>query len=317
MDRVLVSGASGVVGYGIARSILENNYILATTIYPDTPAECFSNECIKVPPTTDPGYLSQICKVIEENKIDIAFPGIELDVQEWSKDRDVIEATGAKVVLNNPQLIEACVDKWNMYNILKKYDIPERIESSVEKDFNRFSLPFIVKMKRGYGSKGLIKICTREQFEEVKDRIGDSLFIQEYVGTDEEEYTVGVFFDKKSEVRAHIAMRRKLSAGGFTGYAEVVDSEQFLPSIRRLAEVFSPVGPTNFQFRKHNGEIKLLEINPRISASTYIRTRFGYNESQMAIDYFLHEKKIDQPTIKKGKAIRYVEEYMIYDSNNI
>jgi hypothetical protein len=33
----------------------------------------------------------------------------------------------------------------------------------------------------------------------------------------------------------------------------------------------------------------------------------------MAIDYFLEGKTIEQPRIKKGKAIRYIEDLIIYE----
>ena len=63
--------------------------------------------------------------------------------------------------------------------------------------------------------------------------------------------------------------------------------------------------------------MEIIGINPRISSSTSIRTAFGYNESQMAVDYFLNHKKIVQPEIIKGHAIRYAEDFVFYDSNHI
>ena len=80
-----------------------------------------------------------------------------------------------------------------------------------------------------------------------------------------------------------------------------------------LCKLFKPLGPTNFQFRKQGQLLKLLEINPRISSSTSIRSKFGYNESLMAIEYFLDGKELKQPFIRKGKAIRYIEDLIIYE----
>jgi carbamoyl-phosphate synthase large subunit len=57
----------------------------------------------------------------------------------------------------------------------------------------------------------------------------------------------------------------------------------------------------------------LLEINPRISSSTSIRTKFGYNEALMSVDYFLNGIIPTQPKIQKGKAIRYTEDLIIYE----
>jgi hypothetical protein len=82
----------------------------------------------------------------------------------------------------------------------------------------------------------------------------------------------------------------------------------------KLAFHFKPIGPTNFQFRFDSGNFKLLEINPRISSATSIRTKLGYNETKMSIDYFLFNilpTKIDRNQILKKRAIRYTEELIL------
>ena len=64
----------------------------------------------------------------------------------------------------------------------------------MDKDYDRFSTPFIIKPRRGYGSKGVVKISTEQEFVQYRDRIGKDLMMQEFVGSDKEEYTVSVFF---------------------------------------------------------------------------------------------------------------------------
>ena len=83
--------------------------------------------------------------------------------------------------------------------------------------------------------------------------------------------------------------------------------------VRRLVELFEPMGPTNFQFRRHEGEFLLLEINPRVSSSTSLRTAFGYNEAEMCIEYFLEQKPPSTPHIRPGCAARYIEDVVVYD----
>jgi carbamoyl-phosphate synthase large subunit len=80
-----------------------------------------------------------------------------------------------------------------------------------------------------------------------------------------------------------------------------------------LCNLFKPVGPTNFQFRVEDEGLRLLEINPRISSATSIRSAFGYNESLMAVEYFLENKAPAQPFIRKGTATRYTEDLIIYE----
>ena len=310
---ILVSGASGIVGYGILRNLAGAGYrLIGTTIYPDSPANCFSDIVEIVPLATDEEYIPYLLDVIKKHSIDMIIPGIEADMIAWHNHREKIEKTKTVVLLNSRELVSDCMDKWFFYEKLKRNHLNCYIESSMDKDYDRFSAPFIIKPRRGYGSKGVVKISTEQEFVQYRDRIGKDLMMQEFVGSDKEEYTVSVFFDKKSQIAAAIAMRRKLSSAGFTEIAETVDFDPFIAIVERLAGIFHPIGPTNFQFRRSGKVWKLLEINPRISSSTSIKAGFGFNECMMAVRYFLDGEEIRQPEIRKGKSIRYMEDYFIY-----
>jgi carbamoyl-phosphate synthase large subunit len=61
MKTILVSGASGVVGYGILKSLrnASNGYrLIGTTIYNDSVAPAFCDIFELAPPTQDKNYLS-------------------------------------------------------------------------------------------------------------------------------------------------------------------------------------------------------------------------------------------------------------------
>lgn len=318
MKTILVSGASGIVGYGILRSLKGLGYrIIGTTIYKSSPADCFADIVEKPPLTKDEQYIPWLIDTIKRYDIDLIIPGIEADMFAWNKHRKELEEAGTIVLLNRSELIDLCMDKWTFYQELEKHDVKCRIRSSLSQDFNVFPTPFLLKPRCGFGARGIVKVESQDTFEAYRSEIGRTLMMQEFVGTEEEEYTVSAFFDRESKIRSLIAMRRKLSTQGFTEIAEVVSSEPFKALVQELSSIFAPVGPTNFQFRLHEGSWKLLEINPRISSSTSIRTAFGYNESKLSVDYFLQGKEIEQPKIKTGRAVRYVEDYIFYDSNYI
>lgn len=320
MKNILVSGASGIIGYGILRSLQLSDRdfkLIGTTIYTDSPAEGFCDIFEQAIPTNDPNYIPWLLQVIEKHQIDLIIPGIEADMYAWADHIQILQKSGAKVLLNAKELIEVCHDKWVFYEKLKTVNSPYTIATSLEANFetivNEFGLPLLLKPRCGHGSKGIVKVNSKEEFEKHKEFIGTQLMVQPIVGTDEEEYTTSAFCDGIGGFFAFMTLKRKLSKDGFTEKAEVVELENIEDTLRSLCEVFKPIGPTNFQFRKDNSGLKLLEINPRISSSTSIRAKFGYNESLMAVDYFLEGKTIEQPVIKKGKAIRYIEDLIIYE----
>ncbi len=309
---ILVSGASGIVGYGILKSLKHLNCkLIGTTIYDESPANCFADIVEIAPLTCGEDYISWLTDIVCKYQVDMIIPAIEADMAAWNKNQEEIKKTGTKVLLNRYDLIELCIDKWSFYEKLREKNFQYCIATSITPDINQFDFPFILKPRCGYGSKGVVKIESKADYEKYEDKVGKMLIMQEYVGNDKEEYTVSAFFDENSDIKAYIAMKRKLSKAGYTEIAEVVALEDLLEIIIELANIFKPIGPTNFQFRNHNGKWKLLEINPRISSSTSIRTAFGYNEAKMCVDYFLNGQEIRQPTLKQGKAIRYIEDYIL------
>jgi carbamoyl-phosphate synthase large subunit len=313
--NILVSGASGIVGYGILRSLrrsVDEYKLIGTTIYNFSIAPAFCDIFEKALPTNHPDYMDWLCKIIKKHSVDIIIPGIECDMFAWNIEREKILSTGAFPLLNNSKLIELCSDKWAFYEKLIIDNAEYAIPTTLNGCFNTFPFPLLLKPRRGYGSKGIIKINNENDFEMHKHKIGTELMMQPIISSVEEEYTVSAFFDKASQLIDYISLKRKLSNDGFTQEAQVVDFD-FSAVINDLAEVFKPIGPTNFQFRVDGETIKLLEINPRISSATSIRASLGYNESVMSVNYFLNNQiptKIDKSKIKNIRAIRYIEDYI-------
>lgn len=322
MRRVLVSGASGIVGYGVLRSIRMSGldlFLVGTSIYDDSVAPAFCDVFEQAPPTNDEGYLEWLLATTRRHRIDLLVPGIEIDMYKWAKHVPDIKATGAIPLLNKPELLDLCRDKWLFYQRLEKEGLRCAIDSSLEQDFDvlaaRFGLPFLLKPRRGFASKGIVRVTGLETYREHIQDVGPKLMAQPIVGNDAEEFTTSAFCDGKGGYYACMTLRRKLSRDGFTEKAEVVDTGDFVAPIAELCRVFRPLGPTNFQFRMCSDGPKLLEINPRISSSTSIRAAFGYNESAMAVEYFLEHRTSVQPAIRKGKAVRYTDEHIFYEDS--
>lgn len=313
--NILVSGASGIVGYGILRSLMENKdryRLIGTTIYDFSIAPAFCDIFEKALPTDHQDYTDWLCSIIRKYSVDMLIPGLECDMFQWNVDREKFSSAGAFPLLNNSKLIELCYDKWLFYEKLIIENASVAIPTVVNGCYNTFPLPFLLKPRHGYGSKGIVKIDNENDFETNKHKIGLELMMQPIIGTADEEYTVSAFFDKSSYLIDYIPLKRKLSRDGFTQEAQVVDFD-FEDIICDLAKVFKPIGPTNFQFRLDGDAIKLLEINPRISSATSIRAKLGYNESVMSVNYFLKNQiptRLDKSKIINRRAIRYMEDYI-------
>jgi carbamoyl-phosphate synthase large subunit len=322
VTTILVSGAGGIVGYGILRSLKMSKRpmnLIGASIYTDSVAPGFCDVFERVPRTDAPDYLDWLLALLRKHHVDVAIPGIDADMYKWADRRAEIESTGTKVVINSPELISKCSDKWAFYQRQLELKLPYAIPSYLEMDFDylkeKCGLPFLLKPRRGFGSKGIVVVETAEQFAKVDPAKNTTLMAQPIVGRDDEEFTVSAFCDGHGSYSAIMALRRKLSKEGFTEKAEVVDEADFSEAVRDLCKAFSPVGPTNFQFRRTDHGLKLLEINPRISSSTSIRAAFGYNESLMAVEMAIENRMPVQPDIKRGRAVRYTEDLIFHENS--
>ncbi len=317
MKTILVSGASGVVGYGALKALKKSGLslnLIGTTIYEDSVAPAFCDIFELAPKTSDENYIQWLSDIIKKHNVDMIIPAIEVDMIKWNDNREKILQMGVFALLNNENLIKLCADKWEFFRTLSaslpEFAIPSRLDDDFFDIVENFGLPFLVKPRNGFGSKGIVKITNEIEFRKVKQEFGDTIMSQPIVGNNDEEFTISGFFDKKSKLLAFQQLKRKLAKGGYTEVAEVSNLPGIREVLTKLAEVLHPVGPTNFQFRIDKGQMKLLEVNPRVSSSSSIRTAFGYNELSLSVDYFLNGVIPTQPEIKQGRAVRYIEDFI-------
>lgn len=322
MKTVLTTGVGAVIGYGILRSLRGESDVelIGTDIFPDAVGQAWCDLFVQAPPTSSPDYIEWLGNLVVEKQVDLVIPGIEQDSHRLSDARAETSGWRARIALNDARLVTLSKDKWLMHEELLLMRDPSRIPSALQGSHDslveRFGSPFLVKPRRGYASKGLARISSPAGLESHIAKYGSEFIAQPLVGTNDQEFTVGVFGDGAGQVAATITLRRTLAPDGSTAKAWVCEPDGLNAAVTRLCAHFRPLGPTNLQFRRDGDNWKLLEINPRISSSTSLRTAFGYNEAKMCIDYFVHGNLPVQPVIRDGFAARYIEDHVVYDRHH-
>ncbi len=318
--NVLVTGAGAIIGYGIIKSLLASKYdckIIGIDIYKDAVGQAWTDEFIQAEPASSGGYISFLEQLVRNKKIDIVFFGTEQEIEKVVNctNKHLIE----KCVLNRKSLIDLSNDKWDTYNFLVKEQFPA-ILSSVGKDYDliiqEMGSPFLLKPRRSYAGKGMHPIKSKEEFRFWSGKISDENYmVQKITGDEEHEYTASVFGLADGTCIKPIVMKRKLSQEGATSKAYSIKNSGIEKQIYNLVKILKPVGPTNFQFRYEDGEYYLLEINPRISSSTSIRTLFGFNEAEMCIEWYLEHREPENREIRQGMALRFIDEWVRLDES--
>jgi carbamoyl-phosphate synthase large subunit len=267
-----------------------------------------------VPRADDPAWAGSIINICNTEKVDLVLPGIEQDVRAlFNHGATIRHCTNAHILLNSPLALKVGLDKWELNQFADQHDIfvPQTwLARDVEKIAAKY--PLLLKPRQGMAGKGIHVVKSSNELKEWLARltIGDYM-IQEYIGSDDEEYTVSVFGCFDETLSQPIMLRRKLNYGS-TFEAETVFDPILAACATDLAGKLSICGATNFQYRKEGGCYYLIEVNPRFSSSTSIKSAFGFNEPAMAIISFLQKRPVEPLNLKKGRCSRYIEDLVVY-----
>ena len=249
MKKILVSGASTIVGYGILRSLIKSEkklQLIGTSIYENSVAQGFCDIFVKAPLTNDINYLDWLIRTVKEYSIDMIIPGIDADMYKWSENIAVIEKTGVIALANNIDLVLFCKDKWAFYERMTEekceYAIPSSLSTNFDYVNKEFGLPLLLKPRHGFGSKGIVRVYDKETFLKHKHEIGPILMVQPLIGADDHEYTTSAFCDGKGGFYAYMTLKRELAKDGFTEKAEVVELIGIKEALINLCKIFKPQG---------------------------------------------------------------------------
>lgn len=318
--NILVTGVGAIIGYGIINSLRKTNrelHIVGMDIYDDAVGQYFCDHFIQAKRADSPEYLDFLVDVMKRNRIDLVFFGTEQEMYKVSDSRNLLPEIIHRFVLNSKISVDISKDKFKTYSMLQQHGI-EPIRSRIDGTFDSLAaelgIPFLLKLRQSHASKGMTQIHDEVDYNYWRGKAGENFMVQEIVGDDFHEYTVATFGLGKGKCLPPFVLLRKLSGEGATAKAIVEDIPELAEEVGRLAKIFEPIGPTNFQFRLHRGKFLLLEINPRISASTSIRAAFGYNEAELCIQHFVEHRNIKGPQTKLGKANRYVSDWIIHEN---
>lgn len=313
----MVTGVGAIIGQGIVKSLKmmgNRSRLVGIDCNAHSVGFHWTDASLVVPRADDPAWVDIIITLCNTEKVDLILPGIEQDVRALLSHRETIERnTDARILLNSFLALKVGLDKWELKLFAEQHHIciPQ---TWLAKDALKIVpvYPLLLKPRQGMAGKGIYLVRTRRELEERLENlsIGDYL-IQQYIGSDDEEYTVSLFGFSDGTVSPPIMLRRKLNYGS-TFEAETVFDTLLATCATDAAQKLSIVGPTNFQYRKEDGRYYLIEVNPRFSSSTSIKSVFGFNEAEMAITSFLKKKPVEPLKIKAGRCSRYIEDLVVY-----
>ena len=320
---ILVSGIShNSVGYQIVKSlfIYSNLYrIIGTNIEGSFKFGNTIDVFETLPHSSDPEYISKLVSLCKKYEVRAIFPGSEDELVIISRNARLIESNEIKPITLDFNVVDLCLRKNALFKKMLDLNIahPASFIISSIKDLESIELfPLVIKPVRGSGSKGVVIVQSKKELQLLGpvwlENYG-KLIGQEYVDSTQGEYTIGVITDPHDGlVRNSIIMKRFIMEG--IGHGSKV-TNRFIGKIKEPYLVLSSGisqgifindhnissqvedsilklgirGIVNVQCRIQDGVVKIFEINPRFSGTTYGRALCGYNEPHLILQRILYE----------------------------
>jgi carbamoyl-phosphate synthase large subunit len=272
-------------------------------------------------------YVESVLDVCVRADIECIIPGGEEPLVLLAAAAERLREAGVRLAANSQSVIETFSDKAKTFTQLAElgFRTPETVSLAPGSTVPRLPLPCIVKPATGSGGSSFVFLAQSHEealiYVEYLWRNQRSAVVQEYVEEDEGEFTVGVLSLADGRVVASTALRRvfdsKLSVltrseSGLisTGYSQGHIDE--FPTIRRLCERIATAadscGPLNVQGRLRDGELLPFELNPRFSASTYLRAMAGFNEVDVFLRHLLRGEEPRPVVLRPGYYLRSLAE---------
>jgi carbamoyl-phosphate synthase large subunit len=325
--NTLVTSVGGIVAQGIIKSLKFHNFyqnqtghkyeILGTDINYEAVGLYRVDKFSIVNKPSERNYLKTILEVCIMNKIHVLFIGSDVELPVLCKYKDEIEnKTGAKVITSQENIVNMCRDKYLTYEFLDKNDlnsIPTCLPENLGTFLKEEKFPLVVKPREGFGSKLFHIVGNHNELNFAIRSIENANWkpmIQKYLKNDAKEYTTGITVDSDGrQIMSSITLRKVLKHG--QTYKAYIDK---FPKVERIcnqiAHSLGAYGPVNIQTRvdADDNKVKIIEINPRFSASCPMRTVAGINEPDIIVRNVLYNEKIKIEKYRHLICMRYWNE---------
>ncbi|WP_066633780.1 GNAT family N-acetyltransferase [Desulfolucanica intricata] len=256
-------------------------------------------------------YIAFIEKTCEKHKIEYVFPLTDPEVDLLSHEKDRLFEKNIHVCISNAQTIKLCRDKCQLSTFLLNHGINNVIPTKYMGDVDIVELPAFIKPISGRSSEGCRAVFDEKEYAYLKDTISRNKYIvQPYIQGN--ILTVDVIRDPITDEVVCIArrelLRNKSGAGTTVEIIENMELEALCISIARKVGI---IGAVNFEFiESDDGEIYLLEINPRFSGGLEFSHLAGYDVVNNHLKCFTGKLIDKKGLIKRMIIARKYEEYV-------
>lgn len=243
-----------------------------------SPAFQFCDNKLVVRPIKDKGYIPDLLKIVDKNKIKLLVPTIDTNLLVLAENKERFARLGCHVLVSEPDIVRICQDKRKAYRFMKKNGFDTPVTMSVRSALAKKNLgwPTLLKPWDGSASRGVTVVNNRQELL-VFSRRTPNCIVQEFIeGT---EYTCDVYVDFDMKVRCVVPRRRIEVRAGEVSKGQVIKNEAIMNRAAEFAKALK-AGPgviTVQCFLRSDGRIVFTDINPRFGGGVPLAIKAGAN----------------------------------------
>lgn len=262
--------------------------------------------------------LEALLEVLRKDKYDVVIPMTDFSATLLSKNKKKLEEY-AHMAVNEWEIFKNASDKENTMRICMENNIPcpytleniNCIEDILKSDIK---YPFIIKPHVGYGSIGFHCIYNENElkkvFNKTKESCGDML-VQEYIPQTDIQYKCEVFIDQEGKVKSAVVFDKTRwypIDGGSTCCSATVNRPDIVESSVKLLQAMGwrGYGDVDLIQDPRDKVAKVMEVNPRITASVKVCFAAGVDFARQIIELETGRKVTEYETYKIDKRLRYM-----------
>lgn len=260
-----------------------------------------------------------------------------------SRHRELLQGV-YRFLIPDREIIESILDKKKFYDVAQDYDLPVPATCTIhsldelEHKISKLRFPCIIKpastidwqRKDFYSVAGPYKKAFRctgwEELYSIYKRVSkihSTVILQESIeGDDHRHYSINLYFDRNRILKGYYIYQKvrmyPIGAGRGSFFVTVYDLE-ILEEALKAADKFEMCGLVNIQFKRdrRTGELKLIEMEARLSVSSFLGPAAGVNLAAQYCYDLVREAPADefnfyQPSVKYSDLLRDMKAFAEY-----
>ena len=237
---------------------------------------------------------------LNEHQYDLIIPMGDESAYFLSREKETVEQKYHTLcAVETYSTFELANDKQKLMEVCEKYDIvhpkTRALGDNLKATAEYVGFPSMIKPNLSAGAKGITKVESltelQEKFPPITKEFGECA-LQQYVEQPDYYYNVMLFRTREGQTAAWtiIKIRRYFPLkGGTSCYSETVEHPFLLEQCERCLDKLNWHGFADFDVLedKNTGELKIIEINPRVPSSLQASFAAGVNFAKIFIDEYL------------------------------